>query len=279
MQDEITLGAGWALTLGTKVEHNDYTGVEVEPSGRLQWDFSPTQMVWGAVSRAVRMPSRIDRDLRQPNIATPILRGDEGFESENVIAYELGYRARLGPQVIVALSTFYNEYDDLRSVSATPATIIPLYFDNNLEGETYGFEFTGTYEVASWWRLHGGYTLLREDIRVKSGEADLNNALNETADPRNQVALRSSWDLPRRVELDAGLRWVDTLFVNNNGTVATVPSYFELDVRIAWRPVEGLELSVVGQNLLHDQHPEYGVPGPNREEIERSVYAKVAWHF
>ena len=277
-QDEIVLGRGWALTLGSKVEHNDYTGFELEPNGRLQCNFSPTQMVWGAVSRAVRMPSRIDRDLRQP-VSPVILAGDNGFVSETVIAYEVGYRAQLGPQVLVSVSVFYNDYDDLRSVSVTPGTIIPLYFDNNLEGETYGVELGTTYEVVKGWRLHGGYTLLREDIRVKPGEADLNNALNETADPRHQFSLRSSWDLPRRVELDAGLRWVDALRINNNGTSATVPSYCELDVRLAWRPSDNLELALVGQNLLHDQHPEYGVPGPGREEIERSVYAKATWRY
>ncbi|MDF3056401.1 MAG: TonB-dependent receptor [Rariglobus sp.] len=281
IQDEITLGAGWALTLGTKVEHNDYTGFEVEPSGRLQWNFSPTQMVWGAVSRAVRMPSRIDRDLRQPSTGFPIFTGGSGFDSETVIAYELGYRAQLAPNLLVSLSTFYNHYDDLRSLSLSPAPFFfPLYFDNNLEGETYGFELTTTYEVMKGWRLHAGYTLLQEDIRVKSGEVDvINNGLNETADPQNQFSIRSSWDLPGHVELDVGLRWVDSLRINNGGTAATVPSYTEMDLRLAWRPSPALEFSVVGQNLLHDQHPEYGVPGPAREEIERSVYAKVTWRY
>jgi iron complex outermembrane receptor protein len=153
-----------------------------------------------------------------------------------------------------------------------------LYFDNNLEAETYGVELTATYEVFKGWRLHAGYTLLREDIDVKSGEADLNNGLNETADPRHQFSLRSSWDLPKQVELDAGLRWVDVLRMNANGTVARVPSYWELDVRLGWRPTDQLELSLVGQSLLHDQHAEYGLLA-EREEIERSVYAKVVWRY
>ncbi len=110
------------------------------------------------------------------------------------------------------------------------------------------------------WRLSGGYTLPVEDISVRPGSIDINNALNETGDPRNQFSLRSSLDLPRRIELDAGLRWVDELRVNSHGARATVPSYFELDVRLALRPVDGLEFSLVGQNLLHDQHPEYGEP-------------------
>lgn len=280
LQDEITLSSDWTLTLGSKIEHNDYTGFEVEPGGRLQWNVTPDHMVWTAVSRAVRMPSRIDRDLSQPSAPPAIFSGGSDFQSENVIAYELGWRAQLAANLIVSVSTFYNRYDDVRSLSATPVTVIPLFFDNNLEGETYGAEFTTTYEVIKGWRLHGGYTLLREDIRVKPGQVDvINNGLNETADPRHQFSIRSSMDLPRRIELDAGLRWVDTLRMNNAGAVAKVPSYFELDVRLAWHPTPDLEFSVVGQNLLHDRHAEYGVPGPAREEVERSVYAKIAWRY
>jgi len=279
VQDEITLGAGWALTLGTKLEHNDYTGFEVEPGGRLQWNFTTTQMVWGAVSRAVRMPSRIDRDLRQPSSPPTILAGSDDFSSETVIAYELGYRAQVTSEVLVSVSTFYNRYDNVRSLSTTPGTILPLFFANNLEGETYGVELSTTYQAAKGWRLHGGYTLLREDIRVKAGQSDLNNALNETADPRHQFSLRSSIDLPHHLEFETGIRWVDALRLNNNGAEAKVPGYFELDIRLAWHPTPGLELSLVGQNLLHDHHAEYGVPGPNREEIERSVYAKATWRY
>lgn len=278
IQDEIGLGADWTLTLGTKIEHNDYTGFEFEPSARLQWNLAPNQMLWSAVSRAVRMPSRIDRDSRIPNAPVAVLTGDDDYGSETVIAYELGYRAQLTPSLLLSISTFYNVYDDVRSVSFTPVTLLPFYFDNNLEVETYGVELTSTYEVVKGWRLHAGYTLLREDIDLKDGAFDLNNGLNETADPRHQFSLRSSWDLPRDVELDAGLRWVDVLRMNNNGAVARVPSYWELDVRLGWRLSNGLELSLVGQSLLHDQHAEYGLPA-DREEIERSVYAKVVWRY
>ena len=108
---------------------------------------------------------------------------------------------------------------------------------------------------------------------------DVNDGLNETSDPQQQFSIRSSMDLPRDVELDAGLRWVDTLHNNNGSTAGTVPSYFELDVRIGWHVTKNLEVSIVGQNLLHDHHAEYGFPGPTQEEIKRSVYGKVAWQF
>lgn len=286
LQDEITLRDNLFLTLGTKIEHNDYTGVEVEPSGRLQWNLTPKQMVWGAVSRAVRTPSRIDRDLNQPGPGglLVLLKGNPNFESETVIAYELGYRAQPATKLETSLSAFYNDYDHVRSTTTNSALDafglpFPLFFQNNIKGKTYGFELSATYQLLDWWRLHGGYDLLKEDLSIKPGKSDINNALNETADPQQQFSIRSSMDLPKNVSFDTTLRWVDELHNNNGATVGTVPSYFELQARVAWRPVKNLELSVVGQNLLHDRHPEYGFPGPAREEIVRSVYGKISWEF
>jgi iron complex outermembrane recepter protein len=286
VQDEIKLHEKLFLTLGSKVEHNDYTGFEFEPSGRLQWNFTSKQMLWAAVSRAVRTPSRIDRDFSEPapSFAPVLLEGSSDFTSEKLIAYELGYRGQLGPKVVASVSTFYNVYTDVRSTSTnnTPDSLglpLPLFFQNNLKAQTYGSELTTTYQMLSWWRLHGGYDLLKENIQIKSGTQDFNNGLNETSDPQQQFSVRSSMDLTRYVDLDTGLRWVDTLHNNNGATPGTVPSYFELDARIGWRVAKNVELSIVGQNLLHDHHPEYGFPSPGREEIVRSVYGKVSCWF
>jgi iron complex outermembrane receptor protein len=284
VQDEIKLQDDLFFTLGTKVEHNDYTGFEFEPSGRLQWNITPKQMVWAAVSRAVRTPSRIDHDLYEPTgLPSPapqsILDGTSAFTSETLIAYELGYRAQLGDNISGSLSTFYNEYTKIRSTTATPGTVFPIYLQNNLEGETYGLELSTDYQMLDWWRWHAGYDFLKEHIHVAPGQVDFTNGLNETADPQNQVFLRSSMDLPHNMDLDLGGRFIDSLTINNGSTPATVPGYFELDARLAWHPTKNLEISVVGQNLLHDQHAEYGFPGPTQVQIERSVYGKIAWHF
>ncbi|MDB6127837.1 MAG: TonB-dependent receptor, plug [Verrucomicrobia bacterium] len=280
VQDEIQLAPKFSVTLGSKFEHNDYTGTEIEPGVRAQWNFADNQMAWSAVSRAVRTPSRIDRDLSQPGPPNfLILRGSPDFTSEIVVAYELGYHAQLSPKTSLSISTFYNEYDDVRSTSITPATLLPFYFANNLEGETHGLEFTADFHASPSWRLHFGYRLLKESLRIKPGQFDLNNALNEVSDPAQQFSLRSSFDLPGNLELDAGLRWVDERPGHNGTTVGTLPSYAEADVRLAWHLTAQLELALVGQNLLHDQHPEYGYPSPARGEIQRRVYGKVAWRY
>ena len=202
-----------------------------------------------------------------------------------MIAYELGYRAQLGPKVDASVSTFFNVYDDVRSATtnSTPDAFglpLPYFFQNNLEGETYGVELGLNYQVLNGWRLHGGYDLLKEHIHVKSGQNDINNALNETSDPEHQFQIRSSMDLPWRLTFDTGLRWVDMLRVNNGPVERTVPSYFEMDARLAWQATKHLEFSIVGQNLLHDHHPEYGFPGSTtREEIVRNVYAKASFNW
>ncbi len=298
LQDEIQLASGVDLTVGSKLEHNDYTGYELEPSARLQWSLDSRQLLWGALSRAVRTPSRYDRDLLIPsgliNAPPPYqfpatyLQGSADFRSEALIAYEAGYRAELAPGLAGSLSAFYNDYRDLRSPTSTPTTATyvfpyPVYFQNNLEGHTYGLELSGSWQVLNWWRLHAGYDLLRESIHVKPGRTDATGATNETADPQQQLALRSSMDLPHAVTLDAALRWVDSVYINNGPTggpvIGTVPSYFGLDSRLAWHVNARLEVSVAGQSLLHARHIEYGFPSPQREQIERSVFGKITWAY
>jgi iron complex outermembrane receptor protein len=280
VQDEIKLRENVFFTLGSKLEHNDYTGFEFEPSARIQWNVTDKQMIWGAVSRAVRTPSRYDRDLSEPSPAYgTFLTGNSSFESETLIAYELGYRAQMSKKLSGSLSAFYNDYDNLRSLSDTTTTIVPLFWGNNLEGDTWGFELSADYQILDWWWLHGGYDFLKENIHVKSGQTDFDDALGETADPENQVFLRSSMDLPWRTELDTSFRWIDTIHNNNGGVVGTVPAYAEMDFRLAWHATKNLEISVVGQNLLHDQHAEAGFPGPAQEQIIRSIFGKVAWSF
>jgi iron complex outermembrane receptor protein len=282
-QDEIKLATNWTLTAGTKIEHNDYTGFEFEPSVRLKWDFSPKQMVWGAISRAVRTPSRLDRDLNEPTgLSAPVqtlLAGTTDFQSEKLIAYEMGYRAQLGPQVSASLSAYYNDYTDIRSTTPAPGTVIPIVFQNNLEGQTYGCELSGDYQMLDWWRWHAGYDYLQEQIHVRPGEVDFDHALNETADPGNQVFLRSSMDLPQNIEFNTEGRWIDSLTINNGPRAEQVPSYFELNARLAWRPQKNIEISVTGENLLHAYHVEYGYPSSTQEAIQRSVYGKITWHF
>lgn len=275
VQDEIALVKDRLhLTLGTKLEHNDYTGVEVQPSGRLAWKVTQRQTVWGAISRAVRTPSRIDNDLFAPgNPPFTLLQGGTNFVSEELVACELGYRIQPHPRVSLSLAAYYNDYDNLRSVEkVNPPAPFPIVIANGQKGESYGAELTAEYRVTDWWRLRAGYTELQIHVRPKPGSTDTSKGSGEAHDPNHQVSLRSSWDLPGHLEFDAGFRYVS--LIANQG----IPAYEELEARLAWRPIPKLELAIVGQNLLHDHHPEFGVLA-SRQEIERSVYGKVTWRF
>lgn len=282
LQDEVAILDNLFFTIGSKLEHNAYTGYEVEPSARMQWSVTDSQVAWWAISRAVRTPCRLDRGLQQPAPTETIpilLMGSPSFRSETLVAYELGYRAQIGRRVTASVSAFYNDYDHVRSVGFTPVTILPLPFQNNLEGETHGVELSLTYQALDWWRLHAGYNALNENLRVKPGAFDLNGALNETADPAQRISLRSSMDLPGRLQLDADLRWIDSRKINSGPAFGVVPSYGELDLHLGWHPVRQLELSMTGQNLLHGGHPEYGFPGPGQPQIQRAFYGKLQWRY
>lgn len=255
------------LTLGSKFEHNDYTGLEVQPSVRLAWKPHDRQFLWAAVSRAVRTPSRIDRDLFIPGSRPFLLAGGPDFQSETVVAYEFGYRTQPHTRVSMTLSTFYNEYKHLRSVAPVPSTGV-FVIVNGREGETYGAELWGDFELSDSWRLKAGYAILHEDLRVTPGSI----ATSEANDATHRFLLRSSMDLTPKFELDWTLSHVSAL------PDPTVPAYTTVDLRLGWKPSKQLEVSLIGQNLLDKRHPEFG-PSNIRSEIERSVLVKAACRF
>jgi iron complex outermembrane receptor protein len=268
VQDEIVLVKDRLnVTLGTKVEHNDYSGVEYEPTVRLSWLITARQTAWAAVSRAVRAPSRIDRDFYVPGTPPYLLAGGTNFNSEQLIAYELGYRIHAVEKVSFTVATFYNFYDELRSVDATSSGEFVLA--NHFKGEVWGAELSVNYQATGWWRLHAAYNYVHKTLWPTSGSVVA--SVREGNDPQNQFSAQSLMDLPGRFQFDITARFVDTLPSPN------VPSYFTIGVRIA-RQFKNLELSVVGQNLLDDRHPEFGSQA-SRHEIERSVYGKVTWRF
>ncbi len=273
VQDEIALVPDRLhVTLGTKIEHNDYTGVEVQPSGRVNWAVSDVGTLWTAVSRALRTPSRIDREFYAPGQPPYFLAGGPNFDSEEELAYELGYRHQRGP-VALSVATFYNRYYGLRSLEqANPPAAFPVVIGNGQDAESYGAELTADYRVTDRWRLVAGYTELHIHVWALPTSTDTSHGSAENHTPDRQFSVRSSADLPGQLSLDGTVRYVGDI-VNQQ-----VPAYGELDVRLGWQPVPRLEVSVVGQNLLHDHHVEFGTPAA-RSEIKRGVYGSFEWHF
>src|SRR2546426_5466226 len=272
-QDEIALASDRLhVTLGTKIEHNDYTGVEIQPSGRVNWTISPSRMLWAAVSRAVRTPSRIDRELYAPGQPPYVLAGGPGFRSEKELAYELGYRHQQGA-LVLAFASFYSRYHGLRSLQqVNPPNPTPIVIANGQDGESYGGEATASYRITDDWQVRAGYTELRVHIWPNPGSTDMSRGATESRTPNRQLSLRSSLRLGAQWILDGGFRYL--------GAIANqqLPAYTELDARVGWQPVAALELSLAGRNLLHQHHAEFGTPTARRG-IERGVYGMAQWHF
>jgi iron complex outermembrane receptor protein len=265
-QDSIALSDALAVTVGLKLEDNSYTGLEYMPDARIAWQVSDTALLWGAVSRAVRTPARFDRDL----YIDSLLGGGPDFESENVIAYEVGYRGRPFPSLSLSVSAFYNVYDDLRTVEMS-AGGFPLLIENGMEGDGYGVEAWGTYEIASWWRLSAGLSTLHKDLKFKPGSQDVVGLAFAGNDPDYQVLLRSSMNFGPDIALDVFARHIDDL------PSPTIDAYTEINARLGWRVTDSLELAIVGADLIDSSHEEFTSPSLPRREIRRSIYLSAVW--
>jgi iron complex outermembrane recepter protein len=253
------------LTLGAKFEDNSFSGQEFLPNVRLAWHRPGGDLLWGAISRASRTPNRIERDLTLPGVLV-----GANFQSETLTAYELGYRATPAPRMSFSINAFYNVYDDLRTVSVTPATFLPLRLSNNGEAETWGAEAWGSYDVSPTWRLSAGVSTLTKDYNPAPTLEDLSGLISIGDDPHYQLLVRSQHDLGDAVELDLQLRAVDDL--------AAVDGYVEADVRLGWRVTDRLALSLTGRNLIEDRHAETGDP-VRRRAFGRSVLAVLQASF
>ncbi|OGP69341.1 MAG: TonB-dependent receptor [Deltaproteobacteria bacterium RBG_13_47_9] len=288
------------VTLGSKFEHNSYTGFEIQPNVRMLWTPGSRHSIWGAVSRAVRTPARADDDVRYnisalpPDTVTnpsslPVLIsafGNHYVESEKLIAYELGYRVQATSRITMDIATFYNDYTHLRSsetgmprLETSPGPLhllVPITLGNGLKATTYGLEMAIDWRALNWWRLQASYTYLKVRVPSASVMSSTFVEFGDERDPRHQIGLWSWMDLRRDLELNLSFRFVDKL------PDLQVKSYVNLDAQLVWKPHKNLELSIVGQNLLDHSHAEFRtesfLPAP-AIEVERGVYGRMTWRF
>jgi iron complex outermembrane receptor protein len=270
-QDEITIVPGRLFTtVGAKYEHNAFSGGELQPSVRGRVTLPRGQTLWGAVSRGVRRPTRLDNDVRvfAPTGAL-IVTGDD-FLSESLVALELGYRAQPSRIVSFDATLFRHRFDNLRSQDLPP-TGPPIVVGNSLEGVSRGLEVGVNVQPVAAWRTHVGYTWLDTDVRPQPGSRDVGGGASEANDPAHLLGVRTAIDLPRRIQLDAQLRSVGAL------PDPRVPGYTELNVRVGWQAAPRVDIWLAGQDLLHGRHPEFGPATPARIEFERSVRAGITF--
>ena len=252
------------LTLGSKFEHNAYSGFEVQPGARVLWTPDVNQTMWAAITRAVRTPSRVETDYTTTglvNAAIPSfvrLMPNADFKPESLVAYEVGYRVRPVSSMYLSFSSFYNQLDDVLSteiltpfpepVSSPVRLVIPVMFGNGLHGESYGAEVSADVRATPWWRWTAHYAYVRIQLSKQAGSVDgSQERRNEGLSPRHQIHLQSSVDLAGGWSLDGLARYVSAL------PAGPVPAYATADVRVATQITPRLELAIVGRiSLVHD---------------------------
>ncbi len=290
-QDRVALRDHMELTLGAKVERMTTGDVAFQPNGRLLWRPAPRHTLWGAVSRAVEVPSRTRVTGRINPTVIPgspptviALLGNPNTHIAHVLVYEAGYRGRPIQRLSLDVAGFYNVYDHLGTrepetpfTETTPApshTVVPLRFDNRMDGESYGAELAATWQATGRLRMTATYSWLKLALHLKPGSLDTTSeALLEGGSPQQQARLAARLDLPRHVAMDASAAFTDEL--PGRGVAA----YTQVDARVAWTPVSGLTLSLAGENLTDPSHREFGndTPDPSVTEVPRVVFARVTW--
>lgn len=291
VQDELTLiSEKLFLTIGSKFERNDFSGFEIQPNVRVLWAVNETNRLWAAVSRAVRTPSRTEHDIRfvadgflntdtgLPSLA--VVTGNDDFDSEDLLALEMGYRTRPLNSVLIDITAFYNHYKNLETLrpgepfivnEPIPHLVVPLFISNGLEADGYGFEIATKWSPVDYFRLHANYSFL--DLDMENDPENPEPRFRNGASPKNQIKFQSFINLPFNMELDTSLYWVDKL------PALDIPSYTRLDIKLGWEPVEGVELSVVGQNLI-EEHFEFSDSFlGNATRVPRSVFGALTLEF
>ncbi len=277
-QDSIALTPTLKFIVGLRLEDNSYTGLAPLPSARLAWKPFSGGLLWSAVSRAVRTPSRIDRDLFETVGSTTVVGGGSNFKDETLTAYEFGWRQQISPRISLSVSGFYNSYDDLRSFELSPSGGLPVLIENRLEGHSYGIEAWGDYRVSDWWRLKAGFNLLHQSLRFKPGSNDPIGTTAEGDDPRHQLSVRSEMNITDEVEFDFGVRQIGRL------PAPAIPSYVSVDARVGWKFLPNVEGSVAVTNLFDDRHQEFGsLPlqfgSPPLRDIGRTVFVALRGRY
>jgi len=279
------------LTAGTKLEHNNFSGFDYQPSVRLLWTPTDSQSFWAAVTRVVRTPSRQDQDVVFDILVVPKpppspsiyfqIAGNPKEKAERLIGYEVGYRTQINSNAYVDFTAFYNRYTRLQGFGpltfseASPSApiFIVLPYANMIQGDTVGAEIAPDWKITHWWQVRGSYSYLNMALKDKPGFTDVGSLLRsyQGSSPRHVASFQSLINLPKHFELDQTFRYSSALPAQGAGAYSTV------DVRLGWQVGEGLDFSVVGQNLLRPSHVEFGGdPGP-LVGIKRSAYARILW--
>lgn len=292
LQDQIDILDDLKLTLANRVEHFTFTGWETEPNARLLWTPSKPHSVWLAASRAVVLPNRAQHSIhlfKQIPGITPTVFGNAvanpQMNTENLLAFELGWRWQVNHNLALDTALFYNIYDRMQGTSFVGdpylkdgVVVKDASVANFRQVTSYGLELSADYRINQDWRVQASYSANQFEVRYDPSVEWFRDPLNEPhVNPSHNLSLRSLFNLTSEIELDSWLRYVDSISVERH----TVPAYVTMDVRLGWHPHKDLEISISGQNLLDNQHPEFSdaLYIPVDSQIQRGYLAQFSWRF
>lgn len=293
VQDEITITRTLSLTLGSKFEHNDFTGFEIEPSAQLVWAPNERQTVWASAAKAIRQPSDVDSGLQAISAVTPLAQGAIGLvvisgnpntKVEQLRDFETGYRAQLNRRLSLDVTGFVSFYQNLQTTepltpyfaltSGFPHFVIPLIYDYKAHAQSYGAEAFATWNATDRWKISPGLTMLNLSAARDPSSQDSTISLLAGYSPRRSYQVRSFINLGRNFEWDQTLGYTGPLATGD------IPGYIRLDLRFGWRLGEFWDFSIAGQNLLQPRHAEFpDIDFVDHMQDQRSVFGKITWRF
>ncbi len=276
-------------SIGTKLERNDYTGWEIQPSVKFTYKPNEKNVGWASIARAVRTPSRFDRESSLVGFTFPLdettigiwdQNGNPDYKSEILLAYELGWRTQPNDRTFIDVAAFYNRYSRLRTLEQgepfdTPdGTVFPNFFGNKASGQTVGVETTVRYDASDHWRLTASGTVYSPKFRLDKDSTDPfgNYSTNGGgAAPRYQFTAASYFSASKTLDIDMMLYYYD------RGIASFNPPNTRIDLRIGWKPSEHFQLSLSRHDITNAGPAFSGAGGV--ETRFKNWFLNATWKF
>ena len=278
-QDKITvLEDKFYVTPGIKVEYNNFTHFEAMPSLRAVYTPDDTQTIWASAARAVRTPSFFENSSQILFPQGYIYRGNEKVESEELTAYELGYRVKPVDNLVLDFTAFYYDFDESRShdvVAPPPFAFLPLANSatarNEGKADVYGAEITAKWIVSEKLILQAAYSYARMKIELPAGSLSLDSGENL---PEHMGNFRASYSLTQKLNLNG------TVYYMGNNQDNAISASTRVDVGLVYQVMDGVELSIHGANLTDRYSVESGNEfGNSAQQIRRSIFVNASYSF
>lgn len=272
LENEYRVHDQFFVVLGGRAEY--YSLLKWLGLGRLSFIYKPTenQNIRATVANGYYIPSL----FQQTNNGTayPFALGNRDLKEERITSYELSYFANLSRRVRLSAACFYNEYRDLIDNTQSGPT------ENVANAYQYGGEVGLDLTIFNWLTSFANYSY-QHIHRTDFGDLPV--------DPRNKINLglrarSGKWSanmlfhyVDRYYEI---YLTANPVFGRIESGPSLVRSYNTVDLRVAYEPIDSLEIAVAASNLFKDRHYESNSDGwlPS-DQVGRRLTASASYKF